>query len=185
MTFVSVPQPTFGQQAQTKLLGLREIGCWEGACNARPCSPQPNEAPFLLFYLFEVCWLLIPQARFEQASTQLPNPRKTARVLRCGPHRAVAARGPCSCNPMHTAAEKATPRQKLRGLFLWKSVVSGGERRADSQNHNHRLPLCHSSAIPSSGFDANCASSARTATPRHPAVARCAAPPEAGGQPEP
>ena len=31
LTFVLVPQPTFGQQAQTKLPGLREVSCWEGA----------------------------------------------------------------------------------------------------------------------------------------------------------
>ena len=33
--FVLVSQPTFGQQAQAKLLGLREFSCWEGACNAK------------------------------------------------------------------------------------------------------------------------------------------------------
>ena len=32
LAFVLVPQPTFGQQAQTELLVLREISCWEGAC---------------------------------------------------------------------------------------------------------------------------------------------------------
>ena len=42
LTFVLVPQPTFGQQAQTKLLGLREISFWEGSCNTSPCSPQSN-----------------------------------------------------------------------------------------------------------------------------------------------
>ena len=48
LTFVLVSQPTFEQQAQTKSIGLRKISVWAGACNARPCSPQPNGLRFRL-----------------------------------------------------------------------------------------------------------------------------------------
>ena len=48
LAFVLVPQPTFGQRAQTKLLRLREISFWEGACNTRPFPPQPNGFRFCL-----------------------------------------------------------------------------------------------------------------------------------------
>ena len=39
LTFVLVTQPTFGQQEQTKLLGLREISSWVGICDTRGQGP--------------------------------------------------------------------------------------------------------------------------------------------------
>ena len=42
LTFVLVPQPTFGQQAQMKLLGLWEISFWAGAHGTRQFPPEPN-----------------------------------------------------------------------------------------------------------------------------------------------
>ena len=48
MTFVLVPQPTFGQQAQTKLLGLREINFWAGGVIHEAPGPSSSKASLLL-----------------------------------------------------------------------------------------------------------------------------------------
>ena len=39
--FVLVPQPTFGQQAQTEFLGLREIGFWVATGHSPPLGSVP------------------------------------------------------------------------------------------------------------------------------------------------
>ena len=61
LTFVLVPQPTFGQQAQTKFLGLREISFWAGTCDTRGHGP-PAHSFSLPFYTSEGAWPLgLPQ----------------------------------------------------------------------------------------------------------------------------
>ena len=42
LAFVLVTQPSFGQQAQTKLLGLREISFWVGHVAHGPGPPSPK-----------------------------------------------------------------------------------------------------------------------------------------------
>ena len=57
LTFVLVTQPAFGQQAQTKLLGLREISFSVGICDTRGRGP-PAQWLSLPFYTPEGAWPL-------------------------------------------------------------------------------------------------------------------------------